>query len=402
MTTHTSSVSPQALVALAMLSLIYFLENFDRSLISVAPIPYISTDSYNYSLLTGTLFAIVYTFGGLVFSVVEVFNSSRVLCISIATLTFSLATLATAFATTFTQQAVIRVVMGLGQSIVTPFSSGILSDHFTSQYRGIAFAVYNIGTYLSFSLALSLGTYLYDEYGWRSNYLLFGLIGVAVGLVSLCTVTDPMSSKDASETSLLDASKSRSSHSSDSPHAPHRYTLLTPESTVPLSRIYDAWSVPSYVVVLLCVATGVRIGAGYIWVAYTSPFFSPLYITNDNSCVHSFNATGLSDCSSSYPYCIGGVCKALADYPWQNTGMSHHRLEMFMSWIPLVGSGVGNLLGGYVTDLLSVKLPLVSRPLVAGAGTLLAIPFVYLALSAGYPGCFLYMIASGWVRVVII
>lgn len=106
--------------------------------------------------------------------------------------------------------------------------------------------------------------------------------------------------------------------------------------------------------------------------------------------------------------------------------MSALRLETFMCWVPLVGSALGSVLGGFLSDLLvrrrrggagagllksEERLRSESqeaadrdatdgsemRMLVAGAGTLLSLPLVMLALSLGFPYCFLVMVASGLV-----
>jgi hypothetical protein len=104
-------------------------------------------------------------------------------------------------------------------------------------------------------------------------------------------------------------------------------------------------------VILLCLATGVRLGGGYVWSAYTSVFFSELYVDEGTSCTYSnpsVNATaslqsimpgsssssfggasfggartaaaGDGVCDQDYPYCIEGICKDLSDTPWHNQG----------------------------------------------------------------------------------
>jgi hypothetical protein len=97
--------------------------------------------------------------------------------------------------------------------------------------------------------------------------------------------------------------------------------------------------------------------------------------------------------------------------------MSSLRLEEFMSWVPLVGSGLGSLLGGFLSDhLVATRRHSASqglcdehsgdnnddhsavRMLVAGVGTLLAVPLVLLALLLDFPYCFLVMVGSGMVR----
>jgi hypothetical protein len=45
----------KAIAALCMLSIVNFLENYMRTLISVSIIPFLDYDSYNYSLLSGTI-----------------------------------------------------------------------------------------------------------------------------------------------------------------------------------------------------------------------------------------------------------------------------------------------------------------------------------------------------------
>ena len=52
-------------LVLLCLSIAYFLENFDRYVLSISPIPYIDYASYEYSVLAGPAFTIVYTVGGL-------------------------------------------------------------------------------------------------------------------------------------------------------------------------------------------------------------------------------------------------------------------------------------------------------------------------------------------------
>ena len=76
---------------------------------------------------------------------------------------------------------------------------------------------------------------------------------------------------------------------------------------------------------LLCIATGVRIGAGYVWSSYTSVFFSDLFNQQlDSTCDYSYNDevtsvdTHIDVCGDQYPYCIDGSCNKLASYPWHN------------------------------------------------------------------------------------
>jgi hypothetical protein len=183
-------VKTTSLVTLLFLSIVYFLENFDRYLIGVCLIPYIDYSSYEYSILAGPAFTLVYSLGGLFISLnctdgLHIFGSkvSKFNILAAATLLFSISFTLTAFAFNFWQQVIIRMIMGLSQSIITPFSTSIISDHFAPYLRGSAFGIFNSGTYFAFSFSLSIGVYLCVNYGWKSGYIIFGLIGIGFSLI---------------------------------------------------------------------------------------------------------------------------------------------------------------------------------------------------------------------------
>lgn len=102
--------------------------------------------------------------------------------------------------------------------------------------------------------------------------------------------------------------------------------------------------------------------------------------------------------NSEYPYCMSGHCYALTVSPWHNTGISHHLLEFYFSWIPLAGSAVGNIVGGLFADWwvsLSPNSAQWKRLTIAGMGCLLSAPLVTASFFMESPQCFLILIASG-------
>lgn len=374
-----------ALLVLFFLSFVYFLENFDRSLISVSPIPYIDYGSYEYSILAGPAFTIVYTMGGVVFALLsfvhQPLNGStntnymamgKFYILSLTTLIFSGAFLATAFALYFWQQVLIRIVMGLAQSIITPFSTSIISEYFPPAMRGSAFGIFNSGTYFSFSLSLSLGIFIYVELGWQAGYIIFGLIGIACSMIMpvfSCfqrrpgdTVENDIDAsklqQDQAQHSMLhtdvsvtvtETSSSYSLPNSDSPGIVHRKAHVekvdnaihgssaseteSESDGIAIKSVWRRMLAVVYDIVfvhwraqpgiyMLCLATGVRIGAGYVWSAYTGAFFSDLFDTEDTSCDFSYNNSletlPSNVCDSDYPYCVDGECSKLTSFPWHN------------------------------------------------------------------------------------
>ena len=142
-------------------------------------------------IFTGTLFSIFYAVGGVVIALILVQQDvdsegkpyvnirTTAKFLTIATSIFSITFGCTAIAQNFTQQAIIRMVMGLTQSVVTPLSVGIINELFSvsdkagdkggesETMKASAFGVFNYGVYLAFSLSLSLGKVqlnIYDIY----------------------------------------------------------------------------------------------------------------------------------------------------------------------------------------------------------------------------------------------
>jgi MFS family permease len=365
--------SRTALAVLFFLSFVYFLENFDRSLISVSPIPYIDYGSYEYSVLAGPAFTIVYTLGGVIFALMS-YTEQRIgggstkaasilkfNILSLTTLVFSVSFACTAFATYFWQQVLIRIAMGLAQSVITPFSTSIISDYFPPEMRGSAFGIFNLGTYISFSLSLSLGIWIYITYGWQAGYILFGALGVVCGVVMpiLPCLTKP--AKEPSREPSAEPTVSSVPSDMQERYSTHSLMHSFEERDLTPSVEGDRSSIREYIIAvagesgtywgyctchlrsmaalaydicfvkwynspgiyLLCLATGVRLGAGYIWVAYTGAFFSDLFeAEEDSSCDFSYSAgyTTLPSnvCDSDYPYCVDGACSALTSFPWHN------------------------------------------------------------------------------------
>jgi MFS family permease len=374
--------SKAALLTLFFLSFIYFLESFDRYLISVSPIPYIDYSSYEYSILTGPAFTVIYTLSGLTIALLYSQDSQLSFCnvskfnvLAIATFIFSVSFAVTAFATSFYQQVLIRIVMGVTQSIITPFSTAIISSIFPSHVKGSAFAIFNVGTYIAFSMSLSLGTYLYVNFGWRAGYLIFGVLGAACALPIPFLVRINKSARDDSSSDIEDVLRDDSiggagstaiqsvdysplvdsDISSGSIHVDQKYLVFDGNNVTPVPQIstwlrmrqalYEVCFVywlrrPE--LYLVCLATGVRLGGGYIWSAYTSVFFASLFVAEDpaRGCSFSYSdATAVSSgllaggamCGVDFPYCVseGDHCATLALYPWHN---EVSMVRLYCSW----------------------------------------------------------------------
>jgi MFS family permease len=95
------------------------------------------------SLLLGTAFAVVYGIAGIPFGLLADRTSRRNL-IFFGVVVWSIGTLACGFAHSFGELFAARVVVGLGESVLSPSAISLISDYFPASRRGLA-----VGSYLS-------------------------------------------------------------------------------------------------------------------------------------------------------------------------------------------------------------------------------------------------------------
>lgn len=73
-----------------------------------------------------------------------------------------------------------------------PCAYSVISDFFPPAYRTTANSILNVGIYLGGALS-SISTVLIstDSFGWRSTYLLIGIIGIGFGTLGLVFIREP-------------------------------------------------------------------------------------------------------------------------------------------------------------------------------------------------------------------
>jgi MFS family permease len=85
-------------------------------------------------------------------------------------------TLLTGFAGGFGSLLVLRVMLGVGESISFPGSSKIIARHIPAERRGIANAAVATGIAVGPAVGTLAGGLILHEWGWRAIFLAFGLI----------------------------------------------------------------------------------------------------------------------------------------------------------------------------------------------------------------------------------
>ena len=91
---------------------------------------------------------------------------------------WSVATAATGLAGSFALLLAARLVLGVGESVVYPSYSKILARYFAEDQRGVANSIIITGFYAGPAFGLFFGGILMGKYGWRSFFLVLGLLSL--------------------------------------------------------------------------------------------------------------------------------------------------------------------------------------------------------------------------------
>jgi MFS transporter, ACS family, D-galactonate transporter len=90
-----------------------------------------------------------------------------------------LASAGTVFARSVAQLTALRVILGVGESVVAPASYKWIRFNFEEKERGLAVGLYMAGTKIGPAIGPPLAVWLIVQYGWRMMFLILGLGGLA-------------------------------------------------------------------------------------------------------------------------------------------------------------------------------------------------------------------------------
>ena len=193
MQASSERIDPRAYYALAMLVLVYTLNFIDRQIISIL-LPSIQEEllisDQQAGLLAGAFFAIFYSTLGIPIATLADRGNRRDL-ISLALLVWSGMTALCGLAQNFTQLALARVGVGVGEAGCSPPAHSMISDYFPPAHRATALGVYSLGISLGIMFGFFVGGWMDELYGWRNAFLIVGLPGVVLAIVFRFTVWEP-------------------------------------------------------------------------------------------------------------------------------------------------------------------------------------------------------------------
>jgi MFS family permease len=178
---------------LAILGLISFFNYADRMVLSILLQP-IKTDlglsDTQLGLLSGLAFALFY--GSLGIPLARLADrKSRVVLLTGAITVWSLMTALCGLVQNFVQLLLARIGVGVGEAGCVPASHSMVGDYFPKERRAFAIGILQASGSLGVILGLMAAGAIADQWGWRWAFVLVGLPGIAVGLVTYLTVREP-------------------------------------------------------------------------------------------------------------------------------------------------------------------------------------------------------------------
>ena len=310
---------PYAYYVLAVLFVVYVFNFIDRQILAILLQPIkedLQVSDTAMGFLTGFAFAVFYAVAGLPLArVADRWVRRSLIAISIAT--WSLMTAASGLARNFTDLAVARIGVGIGEAGCTPPAHSLLSDYFPPEKRATVLALYACGIYTGVGLGFWLGGWINDAFGWRVAFMVIGLPGVAMAILVRLTVREPP--RGMSE---------RPRGIGERQHVDDR-TYSLGETWRFLTRLPSGRRIS--------LAASFQAFVGYGLGAWIPAFFIRLH------------------------------------------GMTTGELGLWLSWITGIGGALGAFSGGWLADKWTQRQPK-ARTYISLVGALLSIPFIIGAL----------------------
>ena len=200
---NTATSGPVALTAsqplaghrsgLLLLVLAYAISITDRMILSIL-FPDIKAEfglsDIQLGLLGGLSFALFYATMGLPIARLSD-QFSRKLIIIVSIIVFSIMTAFGGMATGFISLLLFRIGVGIGEAGVNPASHSIIADYFPPQRRAFAMATLMVGGSLGMIFGFVGGGLIAEAYGWRMALVSVGVPGLLLALFMVKYLKEP-------------------------------------------------------------------------------------------------------------------------------------------------------------------------------------------------------------------
>ena len=188
---------PYAWYVLGVLVLVYVMNFVDRQIMSILAEDIkrdLGVGDSEIGFLYGTVFGVFYALFGIPLGrLADMWHRVRLLSVGLTL--WSGMTALSGMSQNFTQLALARIGVGVGEASASPVAYSVLSDYFPKEKRATALSIYSSGLYIGGGLSLFLGGLTVDRWnaafpdggplglvGWQAAFMAVGLPGLLLAL----------------------------------------------------------------------------------------------------------------------------------------------------------------------------------------------------------------------------
>ena len=190
---RTRDWTPRSIYALGLLTLIYAINYFDRSILSLV-LPQIKAEMHlsdtALGLVSGFAFVLFYSLLGVPIARLAD-RTSRRNVLGAGLVFWSLMTSLTGFVVNVWQLAATRFLMGAGEACGVAPSNAMVAAMFSKAQRALALAILSAGSAIAFVVFFPISGWIVDHHGWRTTFIAAGVPGVVLALLLFATVLAP-------------------------------------------------------------------------------------------------------------------------------------------------------------------------------------------------------------------
>lgn len=173
------SVTRNTRLMVAMLGLAIFINYVDRGNLATAG-PLIRDEMHltntQFGFLVSAFFWTYTPMQLLIGWLAQRFNTYSVMALGLTL--WALATIGIGLTSGFAALLVLRILLGIGESVAFPCSSKLIAEHVPSNHLGKANSSVSIGLALGPAFGIFVGGLVMAHYGWRLSFIGFGLISL--------------------------------------------------------------------------------------------------------------------------------------------------------------------------------------------------------------------------------
>lgn len=179
--------------SLSLMCAISALNYIDRNVITILLQPIkqdLGLSDTQAGLMSGLAFAAVYSVLAVPLArIADRGFQVRVLNASVAV--WSIATALCSGAGSFVSLFLARMGVGVGEAGGTAPMQALIAEYFSPQARARAIGALSVAAGVGSILGFALSGFLSDRYGWRATFLILGIPGIVVALLSQLTLREP-------------------------------------------------------------------------------------------------------------------------------------------------------------------------------------------------------------------